>query len=183
MDLLKIIIKTKRLKLIPTSGKYSQEIFREFTDEITNFMIPKTAKKIEETLSFIRTSRNKMKKREEMQVVILNKHTNEFLGHGGAHGLNTDTPSLGIWIKKSAHNHKYGREAIHGLKDWIDKNFTYKYIKYSCEKRNIGSRKIAESLGGTIIAEYKKTSMPGKELNYIEYRIYPISKTSISILR
>ena len=173
MNLLNVFIESERLKLIPTSEEYAQEIFKEFSDDLTVFMYPKPAKKIGETLSFINLSRKSMQKGEQLQVVILNKLTNEFIGHGGISKLNTDTPELGIWIKKSVHGHKFGREAVKALKEWIDKNKSYKYIIYPVDKRNIPSRKIAESLGGVIEDEYKKENMSGNILDEVEYRIYP----------
>lgn len=172
MNLLEFSISSERLKLIPTSLVYAQDIFSEFTKELTVFMYPKPATKIEETISFIQVSQEKMKNNEALQVVILEKDTDEFLGHGGIHGLKSDTPELGIWIKKSAHGKKYGREAVTALKKWIDTNLKYKFIKYPVDRRNIASRKIAESLGGMVGAEYKKISMTGNELHEVEYRIY-----------
>lgn len=174
MNLLNVSIESERLKLIPTSKEYAQGIFKEFSDDLTVFMYPKPAKKINETLSFINLARQAMGKGEQLQVVILNKITGEFIGHGGISSLNTNTPELGIWIKKSAHGHKYGSEAVKALKEWIDKNKSYKYIIYPVDKRNIPSRKIAESLGGVIEDEYKKESMAGRILDEVEYRIYPV---------
>jgi [ribosomal protein S5]-alanine N-acetyltransferase len=173
MNLLDITINSDRLKLVSTSEIYANDIFNEFSKDLTVFMYPKPAEKIDETLSFINTSREKMEKGEQLQVVILNKITGEFLGGTGVSELNTDTPELGIWIKKSAHGHKYGREAVKTLKKWIDKNYSYKYIIYPVDKRNLPSRKIAESLGGIIENEYAKENMQGNILDEVEYRIYP----------
>ncbi len=66
-------------------------------------MYVKTSETIEDILKFIKVSIEKMKKGEELQVVILDKITNEFLGHGGINKLKIDTPEQGIWIKKEAH--------------------------------------------------------------------------------
>jgi ribosomal-protein-alanine N-acetyltransferase len=173
MDLSKTVILTDRLKLIPTCLDYALEIFKEFTDEITTYMYPKTPKEIGETEAFINSSIKEMENGETLQVVILDKNTGEFLGHGGAKSLKTNIPELGIWIKKVAHGNKYGREAVKALKEWIDKNYKYKYIMYPADKKNVPSRKIAESLGGIIEAEYKKTNASGNELDMVEYRIYP----------
>ena len=172
-DLLKVIVETPRLRLVPTSEKYAEDIFREFTPEITTYMYPKPAKKIGETLEFINSSIQKMINGEELQMAILDKKTGEFLGHGGISKLNTDTPELGIWIKKGAHGNKYGREAVTGLKHWADENIKYKYVIYPADRRNIASRKIAESLGGILEDEYKKINASGNELDIVEYRIYP----------
>lgn len=45
---------TKRLRLVPVSMKYAREILKEFTDEITLYMHPKTPETIEDTQKFIR---------------------------------------------------------------------------------------------------------------------------------
>lgn len=172
MDTTKIIITTERLLLVPLSLEYAEDLFAEFTDEITEYMYPKTPINIQETIDYITQAIPKMQKGTDMTRVILNKDTKEFLGAGGLHQLDTDTPEPGIWIKKSAHGNGYGKEAIAALKDWAEKNLKYSYLKYPVDKRNIGSRKIAESLGGIIEDEYQKANMAGKMLDEVEYRIY-----------
>ena len=172
MDLLKVVIESERLRLVPTSERYAEEIFKEFTPEITRFMMAKSPKEIDETLEFIKNSNKNMKNGSELQVVILNKETDEFIGHGGIRKLNTNTPELGIWIKKSAHGHKYGREAVKALKEWADDNLEYNYLEYPVDKANIPSKKIAEHLGGVIGREIKKKNMSGNILDEVEYRIY-----------
>lgn len=173
MNLLTEAIVSERLKLLPTSEKYAQDIYKELTHDITIYMYPKPADDISETLAFINLSRSKMENGEQFQVVILNKNTGEFLGHGGINHLDSSAPELGIWIKRDAHGHKYGLEAVHALRDWVNNNFSYKYLTYPVDKRNVASRKIAESLGGKIEAEYQKTNMQGNILDEVEYRIYP----------
>jgi [ribosomal protein S5]-alanine N-acetyltransferase len=176
MDLLDITLVSDRLKLVSTSDQYAEDIFREFTPEIATFMTPKPAEKLADTLAFISSSREKMKQGEELQTAILNKDSGEFIGHGGVRGVNTDTPELGIWIKKGAHGHKYGREAVETLKKWVDQNIKYQYIKYPVDRRNISSRKIAEYLGGVVHEEYSKQSQSGTLLDEVEYWIYPVGK-------
>lgn len=171
-DLTKEVILTERLKLVALSAEYAQDIFENLTDEITTFMNPAAPKRIEETQAYIFSQLPKMKKGEELAVVILHKETGEFLGGGGVHHLDTDIPELGIWIKKSAHGHGYGKEAVTALKQWIDEHISYMYIKYPVDKKNTPSRKIAESLGGVVEDEYKKTNMSGNVLDEVEYRIY-----------
>lgn len=129
-------------------------------------------KEISETEEFIKNSKDKMVKGQDLQIVILKIETGEFLGCAGIHKINTDTPTLGIWTKKSAHGHGFGKEAITALKSWADENLKYKYLIYPVDKRNIPSRKIPESLGGLIAGEYKKTNQSGKVLQTLEYRIY-----------
>lgn len=172
MDLSNITIETERLRLIPISSYYREEIFKEFTPEIAQFMTPASPDKIEETDEFIRSSEKELKDGVTFQVVILKKEDDEFLGCAGIKNVNTDTPEPGIWIKKSAHGNGYGREAVFGLKKWVDTNVDYRYLVYPVDKRNIASRKIPESLGGIIKKEYKETGAGGQDLDLIDYHIY-----------
>jgi len=172
MDLTKTVIITERLQLVPLSQEYAQNIFENLTEEVATYMFARSPKKIEETLAYIHEQIPKMQNGEEFPVIILDKETGEFLGGSGAHKLQTKTPELGIWIKKDAHGNGYGKEAVTALKKWIDEHILYAYITYPVDKRNIPSRKIAESFGGVIEAEYKKENMSGNILDEVEYRIY-----------
>ena len=172
MDLTQTIILSQRLMLVPISLEFTQDIFENFTPEITTYMFPCANETLEETKAFILSVMPLMKKNEELVTVILNRDTDEFLGVGGIHRIHTSTPELGIWIKKNAHGSKFGREAVSALKKWADEHVDYKYLVYPVDKRNISSRKIAESLGGKVEKEYIKENMSGNILQEVEYRIY-----------
>lgn len=166
-------IETENLLLIPVSMDYAEEMFKEFTDEITKYMYPPTPKEIKETASFVVESIDKFLKSEDVTVVVLKKDTHEYLGNAGIHKINTKTPELGVWIKKGAHGHGYGKEAVTGLKEWADKNLDYEYIKYPVAEENIASRKIPESLGGKEVNKYSQVNGNGVALNIVEYYIFP----------
>src|SRR3989344_3002706 len=168
-----ILIETKRLLLKPLSMQWKEVIFREFTEEITLFMFPRAAKKMAETEDFIVSTMEKMKQGKEIVCVTLEKQSEEFLGCAGLHEINTNFPELGIWLKKSAHGKKYGREAITDLKQWADEHLTYDHIVYPVDRDNIASRKIPESLGGVIHREYEKKNLSGNTLHTVEYWISP----------
>lgn len=176
MDTSTIAIETNNLTLRGINEDYASEIFREFDDKITTHMSPRPAKNIAETLDFIKSSVERNKAGTNLQIVILKKETQEFLGCGGLHNIDTATPELGIWIKKSAHGHGYGREAITALKNWADDNIDYDYILYPVVDLNIASRKIPESLGGRVEREYDEEEMQGRKQHLVEYRIYSNKK-------
>jgi len=136
-------------------------------------MNPNQAKNIWETESFILDSIEKMEKKTDLLFVILDKETKEFLWGSWLHNINTPIISFGIRIKKSAHGHKYGKEAVFALKQYTDQNFNYEYIKYPIERKNIPSKKIIEALWGKIFDEYKKKDFGWREQDMLEYRIYP----------
>lgn len=49
------------------------------------------------------SSLNSLEKGNDLQMVILKKQLNEFIGCAGLHQIGAKDPELGIWIKKSAH--------------------------------------------------------------------------------
>ncbi len=167
-----IKIDSQRLSLVPISPTYREIIFQEFTAEITNYTHVVPDPDIAKTDTFINQSIQDLKDGTNLELVILLKETKEFIGCIGLHNLNTNTPELGIWIKKSAHGNHYGREAISALKEWAENNLDYEYLRYPVDKRNIPSQKIPESLGGIIAGEYDKTNLAGKMLHIVEYRLY-----------
>lgn len=162
-----------RLRLVPISRKYEREIFKEFTDEITWYMFPKTPQTIEDTRTFLREVTTERRLGKDLTFAILKKSTGEFLGGCGTHALHTRRPQLGIWIKKSAHGHHYGREAVTAAKQWMAQHFDYEYITYDVVAENHASRKIAESLGGVVKRTFKRKTLSGRVWKYVEYRIYP----------
>lgn len=167
------IIETEHLSLKPISLDYKEEIFREFTPEVTVYMAPKPAESIAETISFIESSMKSNSAGTNFQIVITDKATEEFIGCGGLHHIDTKTPELGIWIKISAHGHGYGKETMQALKKWADENLDYEYILYPVADVNIASRKIPESMGGKIVREYDSVNGLGQAMHLLEYRIYP----------
>ena len=169
--LLDQVVETERLLLVPVSDKYAQNMFTELTDEITEYMFFYSPKAIEEEYEFIKNSREKMEQGIDFAVTILDRTSKEFLGGAGIHRINTSTPELGIWTKKSAHGKKIGRESVAGLKKWADENINYEYLIYPADKNNIPSRKIAESLGGKVASEGIKESPYGKKLDEVVYHI------------
>lgn len=167
-----VTITGSRVTLVPISPKYADSIFNEFTDEITRYMIPATPSSIEQVNAFIQSSIDSMNENSELILAILQRDSNEFLGVCGLHGkLNPDEPVLGIWLKKSAHGHKYGQEAIQVLVEWTRQNIIYKYLEYPCDQDNIASRKIAEKLNGVLFRTGQTKSMSGQRLNEVAYKI------------
>ncbi len=172
-DLSSTVITTDRLVLRPVSEVYGENIFREFTPDITLYMYPRSPDHIDETLEFLRRSEQNIRKGTELVVAILLRDTEEFLGGGGVHNIDSATPELGIWIKKSAQGYSYGLEAVAALKAWADDHLAYSYLRYPVAAANIPSRNIPEALGGIVAAGYEKTNMSGRTWPFVEYHIYP----------
>lgn len=174
-----ISIETERLLLVPITMHYAEDLFQEFTSEITRYMSPQPTKDISGTKQFIQSSIEKMDAWKNYQAVILDKKTKEFLGCVGLHNIDEAILELWIRVKKSAHGKKIGREAVTGLETRAQKNLNFEYLFYPVDKDNIPSRKIAESLwwivqkdiNGNEIVQTEATIDPNRKINWVEYRI------------
>jgi len=172
IELTSLRIVGDRVVLNSICNRYSKEIFKEFTPEITKYMGPKPAEAIEETLSFIAESLEGMRAGNDLNLVVTKKDNGEFLGCCGLHGRGTTrTPELGIWIKRTVHGNKYGREAVQTLTSWAIENIDFDYVIYPVDKANIASRKIPESLGGVVFEEKMVPTMHGTVLDEVVYKI------------
>ncbi|MCF6255786.1 MAG: GNAT family N-acetyltransferase [Gammaproteobacteria bacterium] len=167
-----VVLNSKRLMLAPVSRAFAEDIFKEFTADITRYMRPKPAGSIDETCMFIDASREKMSTGDQLVMAILDADTVQFSGvcaiHGKEQGIAAE---LGIWLKKSAQGKNLGREAIALLVQWAKYNLALSHLVYSVDKNNIPSRKIAESLGGIVVSEGQQKSQSGKHLNELVYQI------------
>jgi ribosomal-protein-alanine N-acetyltransferase len=182
-NLLALDIHGERVRLVPVSNDYEQEIFAEFTATVTRYMMPKPAEKIEETQAFIHISRQTMLAGNNLQLVILRQQTGEFLGVCGLHGdENIRMPELGIWLKVSAHGHGYGREAITILVQWAQAHIDLDGFIYPVDRHNIASRKIPESLGGKVVKEVQVTSLSGHVLDEVIYEVPAVKPPLVSDL-
>ena len=171
-DLSNLSIEGERVRLVSISSAYEQNIFEEFTSDITTYMIPKPADTIEETRAFIDSSLEGFTRADNFVFVILDKQTGEFFGCCGLHGRgDVKNPEFGIWLKRSAHGRGLGREAIRTLALWAQESMRLESFIYPVDKRNLPSRKIPESLGGVVFAEGIDEGMAGNVLEEVVYRI------------
>ncbi|NKB69159.1 MAG: GNAT family N-acetyltransferase [Candidatus Latescibacteria bacterium] len=174
VDLETVRIDGERIYLQALDERFAEAIFSEFTAEITRYMGPKPAANIDETLAFIRGAVEGMRGGRDLVAAIICKDDDQFLGVCGLHGQGRGQgriPELGIWLKKSAHGRGYGREAIWTLVRWAVEKLQIDHFIYPVDRANTPSRKIPESLGGTIFAEQRSKTMWGGELDEVIYRV------------
>jgi len=167
-----IVIDASRVRLKAITHEYTQEIFQNFTPEITKYMMPAPAREIAETECFVESALSGFESGDELHFVICLRVDGEFLGVCGLHErAQPMEPEIGIWLKKAAHGNGYGFEAIVALKTWVESHLEFEQLIYPVDRRNIPSRRIPESLGGKIIEERKVVSMTGVELDEIVFGI------------
>ncbi len=164
-----------RLLLKPIASEYADEIFKEFTLEITTYMFPRSPSHISETEQFIADACKQREAGTDLGFVILDKQNSDFLGVCGLHGTrNPREPEFGIWLKKAAQKKALGPEAISVLKAWCERTLSIDGFVYPVDRRNQPSRRIPEALGGKIVSENKVATIGGGELDELIYLI-PLS--------
>ncbi len=173
MNVIDLMLEGKNIYLKVVSMDYLEDIFREFNESIITYMYPGPSTDIEETKKFVKSSIKKAEEGKDFTFMILKKDTDEFIGCGGVHHLDSDCPEFGIWVKKSAHGNHYGLDAIHICYAYF-KDFYQKFI-YPVDKRNFASKRIPLSLGGMLHNSYDELSLDGRKL-FIEDYIIDVTK-------
>jgi len=172
MDLLGVELRTDRLRLRPVVSEDCDEIYREFTDEVTRYMGIATPRDPSETRQFIANARRNMDSGEELVCAILDAPSGRLLGCGGIHALPSRQPELGIWLARSAQGEGRGLEAVAGFRAWGTTNCPRAtHFRYPVDRANIASRRIAEILGGTEATEYERKALDGRNLDIVEYHV------------
>ncbi len=86
LDFTSTTIESERLILTANLNDYKGEIFREFNDDINKYILPKPARRIEETMTFINESFHGMRDGWNLTLAITIRTNRELLGCCGIHG-------------------------------------------------------------------------------------------------
>lgn len=164
-------METERLRLVPVTTAYAEQIFLEYREPVIQYMNYGPPENLEVLKERIIKREAEMKEGSKLSMVVLLKKSHEFLGRFALEDLDQKNPEIGGWLKKSAHGNGYGKEAAAALKQWADKNLGYDHLIWSCVTMNTPSRKLAESLGGKVHKEYEKKTDNGKIWPYVDYWI------------
>lgn len=88
----------------------------------------------------------------DLTFCIRHRDSGRFLGLVGLHDAQSAEPELGIWISEREHGHGYGREAVKTVARWTTAALKPASFRYPVAERNLSSRRIAEALGGQVVA-------------------------------
>ncbi|CAD0223449.1 GNAT family N-acetyltransferase [Chryseobacterium sp. JV274] len=166
-----IEIKTKRLTLKPVKDLYIDDILEHFTNDVTRYMPFNPQGNRQDIITFVNESKRTMSQNTDLVMAALDSD-GDFTGCCGIHNITEESVELGLWLKKSSQGKGLGTEIITALIEFLEKNFTFKYILYPVDEENIASRKIPEKLGFIPAKKYKKTKNHLIDLNIVEYRKY-----------
>ena len=146
-----LIIQSSRLYLSEFAMADAADVYNCITPAITKYMFwepPSSfeAYKARREQTLLCTGRN------DFSFVIRECDTRECLGIASLDGIDADAPELGLWLKETAHGNRYGTETVRAVADWAARTLGKERFTYTAATENIPSRRIADSLGGRIVA-------------------------------
>ncbi|WP_246688913.1 GNAT family N-acetyltransferase [Mesorhizobium sp. WSM4310] len=87
----------------------------------------------------------------DLHFVVRSLADDRCLGLVGLHAAKTACPEIGIWIREDVHGNGIGREAVAAVVAWASEELDPDGFEYPVAEENMASRRIAESLGGSIV--------------------------------
>ena len=182
-DLTSIKLVANRLSLRTFTPADAPEIFAAVSPTITRFTAWDPSPSPAAFAEVWRQWLPRMTAGTDLSLVIRLRATDEFLGVAGIHCIGSAEPEVGIWLKETAHGLGYGREAIGAIVEWAPAQIRAAALIYPVAKQNLPSRRLAESLHGTIVGERKLRKSSGVVLDEVVYRIPAATDRSASAER
>lgn len=166
-----ITIITEHLTLQPVKESYLDDIIEHFTKEVTQYMPFNPEGEREDIINFIEVSQKTLLQNTDLVMTVLDS-TGTFIGCCGIHNITKESIEVGLWLKKNAQGKGFGTEIVTALIEFLENNFTFEYILYPVDEKNIASKRIPEKLGFMPVKKYKKFKNATTDLMIIEYRKY-----------
>ncbi len=146
-------IHSARLSLLPFRGDDAAEAFACITPTLARFMDWEPSPSPAAFEAVWQGWLAGMARGSEFVLTIRRADDGLFLGLAGLHHADTPAPELGIWIREDCHGHAFGLEAVTALAQWAQDNLSPAHLVYPVAEQNWPSRRIAESLGGTVVGQ------------------------------
>ncbi|AXQ21991.1 N-acetyltransferase [Acinetobacter wuhouensis] len=164
MDHEKIVIQSSRITLKPFTAQDADESYVCITPTLTRFMSWEPPENRQVYDGIWQGWIQHIAEGSEYVFVIRHAESEEFLGLGGLHDVQSKTPELGIWIREDRHSAGYGKDAVTAIANWASSNFDFEHFIYPVAIENHASCRIAESLNG--IAMYCTQKQKYKAVTY-----------------
>jgi polyribonucleotide nucleotidyltransferase/RimJ/RimL family protein N-acetyltransferase len=167
-----IKLETERLTLRPIQESDAEDYYNSYDEETANLFGIRKANSIEEQRKDIKRVQIDAANNKYYNFAVLNK-AGEFLGCATSFTRTDGGQNIGIWIKKSARNNKFGLEAVQRIIDWVKENLKFNYISYFYYAENEISKKICEKLVDFKFFEKRnlQNENTGKFQEGLEYRL------------
>lgn len=159
------MISTPRLRLVELRSGDADELFDAITPAVARFMAWE-----------LPASRSSLRARLEsvaqdpaaggINLVVRRLDDEACLGRTGIEDPLAECPEVGLWLRESAHGRGYGTEVVRALVGWAGVELGKAAFTYPVAIGNVASRRIAERLGGRVVA-----SRSGPKYASVVYRI------------
>jgi RimJ/RimL family protein N-acetyltransferase len=109
----------------------------------------KTEPSVEETEFFCRTAATNYLSREDLQLHLFSKETNEFVGSSGLHRIDWTVPKfeIGYWCRTKFAGQGYIKEAVHRITTFAFEILGANRLEIKADDNNVRSWSIPEKLG------------------------------------
>lgn len=164
------MFETKNLKVIKATFDYINDYYKEFTDEICEYQYPDAFTSLEDAKDLLGDFIEEMNQGNMLELMILDQNE-KFVGSMEAFGLKEDEIEVGLWLKKDAHGHGYGYEALCGLVNFLNKNYPRAYYVYEADERNHASNHLVNKFNIEKGDTNDITTESGKKLRLTVFRI------------
>jgi RimJ/RimL family protein N-acetyltransferase len=171
MDLGAVSLTSVRLSLRSFAPADAPEIFAAVTPTLTRYMGWDPAPSPHAFEEIWRAWLPAMAEGSEGHFVVRLGGSREFLGMAGLHHVGSAEPEVGIWVAEAKHGNGYGREAVAALVSFASSGLGKEAVVYPVAAANGPSRRLAESLGGEIVAKRVLRKDGGVEYPEVVYRI------------
>lgn len=148
---MRILFRSTRLRFTSFVLDDAADVYACITPEITRFMRWEPPASFE-TFRARRLASLQAENRLDRSFVVRHSGTLECLGVAGIESVAEATPEIGLWLRADAHGRGYGSETAAAVIEWAAEALKCEAFDYPVAVDNVASRRIAERLGGVLIA-------------------------------
>lgn len=134
-------------------GAAMNEAIRESMTELQPWMpwaqqIPT----VQESEAHLRLAQVKFMERQDLQLLLIEKSTGQFVGSSGLHQIDWQVRKfeIGYWVRTSFAGQGYISEAVRTITDFAIERLGANRIEIRCDANNIPSARVAERCGYTL---------------------------------
>ncbi|MFI8416364.1 GNAT family N-acetyltransferase [Serratia sp. NPDC078593] len=149
-DLSQCRVNSDRLLMAPFTAADADDVYQAITPTLTRFMNFEPEPSPEAFAYVWQGWLPLLQEGKEIVYVARLRDSKQFVGMGGIHDLNSQTPEIGIWIKENLHGQGYGREMVQAMAIWASERYHPQHFIYPVAEQNLPSRRLVEALGGVI---------------------------------
>ena len=145
----RLIIRAPRLD----DGPLMNQAVCESLEELKPWMIwAQTAPTLEQSMVQIRKSHIEFLSREDLQLLLFCKETNQLVGSSGLHRIDWDVKKfeIGYWVHSSFAKQGYITEAVNAITNFAIEQLQANRIEIRCDEKNVPSARVAKRCSFTL---------------------------------